>query len=199
MITGRIYKISSQIDMTFYYGSTTNSIEYRYYQHKNIYYNRTSKFYSHYDKIGWDKTRIRLIEEVSVHDKLELRIIEAKYILSHISNPNCLNTVIPIYLDDFNINPYKFIITPTHELYQYIITRIKNKQKMYEDFKSHNDVSNLSKKQIWTAIQKEGAGQRIADTLKKNYHTLSARREQFILDINAMAKDRDSDELIISF
>ena len=52
-------------------------------------------------------------------------------------------------------------------------------------------------KQIWTAIQKEGDGQRITDTLKKNAHTLSARRDQFILDINTMSKDRDSDEFII--
>ena len=52
-------------------------------------------------------------------------------------------------------------------------------------------------KQIWTAIQKEGDSQRITNTLKKFAHTLSARCEQFMLDINAMPKDRDSDEFII--
>jgi hypothetical protein len=52
-------------------------------------------------------------------------------------------------------------------------------------------------KQIWTAIQKEGGGQRITNNLKKFAHTLSARCEHFMLDINAMPKVHDSDEFII--
>jgi hypothetical protein len=200
MITGRIYKISSYYDSTFYYGSTIRPLEYRYNQHKYIYSNRSSKLYSHYDNIGWDKTRIQLIEEVNVHDKLELRIIESKYILSHISNPKCLNTNIPIHLDDYNINSHIFIITPTHELHHTITTKIANKDKMYLDFKLHNDVSNLSKSQIWSNIQKERAGRRIADTLKKNIDSLSARRDQFINTINTAVKnDNYSNGFSISF
>jgi hypothetical protein len=183
--------------MTFYYGSTTKSILHRYDQHRNlysdIYSDRSSKFYSHYDAIGWDKTHIRLIEEVSVRDKLELKIIEAKYILSHISNHNCLNTNIPIHLPDFNINPHKFIITSTQELYNIITTKINNKQKLYDEYASRNDISNMKKYQIWAHIVKERAGQRIADTLKKNIHCLAAKRFNFLHNIYTIAENHSSD------
>ena len=195
MIIGRIYKISSLTDMTFYYGSTTKSILHRYDQHRNlysdIYSDRSSKFYSHYDAIGWDKTHIRLIEEVSVRDKLELKIIEAKYILSHISNPNCLNTNIPIHLPDFNINPHNFIITPTHELYHIITTKINNKQKLYDEYASRNDISNMKKSQIWSHIVKKRAAQHIADTLKINIHNLLVKKINFMHTIYTAAENHN--------
>jgi hypothetical protein len=200
MITGRIYKISSNIDMTFYYGSTTRTIQNRYEKHQYIYTNRTSKLYSHYDAIGWDKTRIHLIEEVEVRDKLELRIIESKYILSHISNPNCLNTNIPIHIDDFNINPYKFIITPTLELYDIISTKLTHKAALFAEYKSRNDVSNLNNYEIWIRILREKSKQKLADTLKSNIHKLSVQRQDFIESINtAVTNDSQNDEIKISF
>jgi len=199
MITGRIYKISSQIDRTFYYGSTTRAIQNRYEKHRYIYSNRTSKFYSHYDAIGWDKTRIQLIEEVKIRDKLELIIIESKYILSYISNPNCLNTNIPIHLEDFNINPYNFIIIPTQDLYTMITTKINNKNALFSEYMSRNDVSGMNKYQIWTRIGKERAGLRLADTLKSNAAILDIRRQNFIDLLTSASNNSQNGDIRVSF
>lgn len=204
MITGRIYKISSQIDRTFYYGSTTKSLQYRYDQHRNLYSdkysNRSSKLYSHYDAIGWDKTRIQLIEEVKIRDKLELRIIESKYILSHISNADCLNTNIPIHLEDFNIKPHNFIITSTQDLYTMITTKINNKAALFSEYMSRNDVSGMNKYQIWNKILKERTGRRLADTLKSNAAILNTRHQSFLEFINtSVQNDSRQGDICVSF
>jgi hypothetical protein len=93
MPQGYIYKITCIKDNTFYIGSTTRSVLNRLSYHKqSTYSKRSSKFYRYYDEIGWENVKIKCIDELFFENKLELYILETKYILNNIQNPNCLNT-----------------------------------------------------------------------------------------------------------
>jgi len=77
---GKIYKLVNSVDDKIYVGSTCCVLSKRLYGHK-----KTAKEIPHYghrhlNKIGWDKVRIILIENVNVETKDELIMREQHYI-----------------------------------------------------------------------------------------------------------------------
>lgn len=93
-MNGKIYKIQCN-DGYFYIGSTKNELRVRLQDHKNDSKkerNKNYKSYEHINAIGWNNTKIELINEIQCNNKLELRIAENEEIKKHLDNPLCLNT-----------------------------------------------------------------------------------------------------------
>jgi hypothetical protein len=89
----RIYKISNCKDKKYYIGATIQTLEDRFEHHKNDNtFSRKSKFYRHYDEIGWESAKIELIKEVEVEEGQEMLIYETQYILKYIKDPDLLNS-----------------------------------------------------------------------------------------------------------
>jgi predicted GIY-YIG superfamily endonuclease len=82
-----IYKIVCH-DNHFYIGSTKNDIQVRLYNHKQVSKYKSTKFYNHINKIGWDNARIEVLEFTE-----DYKIKEYEYIAKEINNPLCLNTL----------------------------------------------------------------------------------------------------------
>lgn len=86
MIEGKIYKISSVIGDCCYVGSTTQSLQKRFRQHKS-YYRRNIYATSKY-VLQYEDAEIHLILNYQCNNVNELRLKEGEYI----RNLNCVNT-----------------------------------------------------------------------------------------------------------
>jgi hypothetical protein len=92
MNTARIYKMINSIDNTFYIGSTKNTLQKRFYNHKYDSKRIYMYVYEHYNTIGWNTVSIELIEEFQYNDKKDILKKENHYIMENYDNPLCLNT-----------------------------------------------------------------------------------------------------------
>lgn len=112
---GKIYRIvNAELNM-IYYGSTTQSLNKRYYQHKKDSKDPTR---SNTSKKLFQTTTIpyiELLETVFCNNKIELETIERHYIENHYSGfSECVNKVIPLrtnkeyYIDNCEIIKEKY-------------------------------------------------------------------------------------------
>ena len=97
--TGIIYKLTDNIH--YYYGSTVNSLEMRYYSHKYHARNPSSFVYLYFDSIGWENVHIEKVEEITYTSYSALLEEENKYIMKYYNDPLCLNTKLAIKNKDF--------------------------------------------------------------------------------------------------
>jgi hypothetical protein len=80
-----------------------------------------------------------------------------------------------------------------------ITTKINNKNALFSEYMSRNDVSGMNKYQIWTRIGKERAGLRLADTLKSNAAILDIRRQNFIDLLTSASNNSQNGDIRVSF
>lgn len=112
---GRIYKISNIKDSTYYIGVTKLTLEDRFELHKNKEScPRTSKFYKHYDVLGWEYARIELLEEVNVENVSILLIYETRHMLKYKKDPNLLNSHISFDFHHLFLKKKYFMNLPGH-------------------------------------------------------------------------------------
>ena len=88
-----IYMLYTSVDNTFYYGSTTTSIDIRLKQHINDSKNSTRNVHVHFNKIGWENVKIKCIEEFVYDYYSDIFKKENHYISNHINNNLCLNMI----------------------------------------------------------------------------------------------------------
>lgn len=111
----RIYKISNTKDPTYYIGVTKHTLEERFELHKNKdSCPRTSKFYKHYDLLGWEYARIELLEEVDVENVSNMLIYETRHMLKYIKDPNLLNSHISFDFHHLFLKKKYFMKLPVH-------------------------------------------------------------------------------------
>ena len=92
----KIYKIQDQIHGYFYIGSTTDLLSKRLYKHKT----EGKKFpkrkvYEAFNEIGWENTKIVLIEEHYLENREQQLREEDKIIQMYIHDEKCLNSKRP--------------------------------------------------------------------------------------------------------
>jgi len=115
---GKIYKIICT-DGHFYIGSTINTLNYRFNNHKRAARQKdaTQPLYLYVNTIGWDNVKIELIENYSCKSKAELVAKEDRYIQKAKKDPLCLN--------------FKRAHIPTEERAEYVKTYLaENKEKV---------------------------------------------------------------------
>lgn len=88
-----IYKLYTNIDDSFYYGSTTSYIDERFKQHIQDSKKSNRKVHIHFNKIGWENVKINCIEEFVYDYYSDILKKENDYIQQHIFNPSCLNMI----------------------------------------------------------------------------------------------------------
>jgi hypothetical protein len=130
-----VYKLTSKYDHKIYIGSTTTSLHDRFIYHSGEAYNdflhRSSKIYTHFDKIGWNNISITSLEKVLCYSRKQLFIHETKHILPLYKNENCLNSNIPFLYPRYNITTSMFNNSPT----LYLATIANNYDIMKKVFK----------------------------------------------------------------
>jgi len=100
---GLIYKIESDIDGTFYIGSTTQTLTRRINNHKSKSKEECRKktpLYAYFNEYGWEHANISLLSEHSEVDKEELLRLERDRINMYIGDPLCLNKCRPLQTAD---------------------------------------------------------------------------------------------------
>ena len=91
--TGKVYQLFCE-DGYYYIGSTKNELRKRLFGHKKDSKTETQsnrRVYTHINKLGWDKVKIVLIEEVQCMNKQELLRKETEHITKHKDDKYCLN------------------------------------------------------------------------------------------------------------
>ena len=89
--SGRIYQLVCD-DGYYYIGSTKNELRKRLSNHKTDSKRRpTARVYDHINKLGWDRVKIVLIEELTCKNKDELVRKEYEYIIKNKTDTKCLN------------------------------------------------------------------------------------------------------------
>lgn len=89
----KIYKLECE-DGCYYYGSTTQSLEKRIYNHKKASTKQPYRVYKHINMIGWDKVTIILIEIYPCKSKRDLNKRESEFIYRDRTDKKCLNTIL---------------------------------------------------------------------------------------------------------
>jgi hypothetical protein len=108
-----IYKISNTKTPKYYIGATIQSLEDRFEHHSSdTTFSRKSKFYSHYDEIGWETAKIELLKEVEVEEGQEMLIYETQYILKYLKDPNLLNSRISFDFHHLFLNKKEYTSLP---------------------------------------------------------------------------------------
>ena len=84
MINGKIYKITNNVDSDIYIGSTTNSLQLRFAVHiLTAKYSKSKHrlLYRKMNLLGGENFKIELVDEITCHDKQDLKVLEGYYIL----------------------------------------------------------------------------------------------------------------------
>ena len=76
----KVYKLINSVDSKIYVGSTTQPLSKRLMDHKSAAKKSPSFVHKHFNKIGWDKVRIVLIETVNCFNKEQLNQREQHWI-----------------------------------------------------------------------------------------------------------------------
>jgi hypothetical protein len=78
----KIYKLSSSVDDEFYVGSTINTLNRRFYDHKSLAKSKHDRpIYKHFNNIGWDKVSISLVCDFKCNTMKELLQEEDRHIV----------------------------------------------------------------------------------------------------------------------
>jgi len=86
----KIYKLVCD-DGHYYIGSTTQKLNHRFNNHKNLSKKNILRVYEHINTIGWDKVHIELVEDYHCNNKNELNIKEEEHINKNNTDFLCLN------------------------------------------------------------------------------------------------------------
>jgi len=129
---GKIYKLVNDENDDVYYGSTTQPLSKRIYDHKNLYNSflkNISKFNTSFNIVKYPSCKIILVENFPCNSKYELEARERYYI----ENFKCVNKNIPTRTDKQRREDQKELIK------QYYIdnknTILKQNKKYYENNK----------------------------------------------------------------
>ena len=96
---GRLYKIRSALDDSFYIGSTRQSLTMRLKNHRSKSKDpvrQKTPLYIYFNRIGWINARIELLGEFENITNIELLEIEKAEITASLSDSNCLNKATPL-------------------------------------------------------------------------------------------------------
>jgi hypothetical protein len=96
---GRLYKIRSVLDDSFYIGSTRQSLTMRLKNHRSKSKDpvrQKTPLYVYFNRIGWINARIELLGEFENITNIELLEIEKAEINGALIDPNCLNKATPL-------------------------------------------------------------------------------------------------------
>ena len=140
---GKIYKITCNETEKIYIGSTTNTLNRRFQQHKSSYtswknekYHYTSIF-KMFDEYGKQNCNIELIENYPCSNNRELELREAYYI----RNNNCYNKYIPGRTNKEYIEDNKEKIKEVKK--KYYEDNKKKSKEYYEDNKERLNEKNI--------------------------------------------------------
>jgi DNA polymerase sigma len=92
---GKIYRLVCS-DGYFYIGSTCKPLCKRFWDHKGGAKRNSLPAHEHFNRVGWDKVNIILIEDFPCENKQNLFMRETEIILENLNNPKCLNKKISI-------------------------------------------------------------------------------------------------------
>lgn len=96
---GRLYKIVSTTDDSFYIGSTRQSLAMRLKNHRSKSKDpvrQKTPLYVYFNRVGWIHARIELLSELEDVSDADLLGMEKAEICAVISDPNCLNKATPL-------------------------------------------------------------------------------------------------------
>lgn len=96
---GRIYKIVSATDDSFYIGSTRQSLVMRLKNHRSKSKDpvrQKTPLYVYFNRVGWVHARIELLSELENVSDTDLLEMEKAEISAAIADPNCLNKATPL-------------------------------------------------------------------------------------------------------
>jgi len=96
---GRLYKIQSTIDNSFYIGSTRQTLAMRLKNHRSKSKDpvrQNTPLYIYFNRVGWEHAQIELLAEVENITDTELLGIERAEITGALTDPNCLNKATPL-------------------------------------------------------------------------------------------------------
>lgn len=96
---GRIYRIENATDGRFYIGSTTQTLQKRFRNHKSKAKEECRKktpLYAYFNQCGWEHASIRPVSEHSEITKEDLLKLEKDEITKFIDDPLCLNKIRPL-------------------------------------------------------------------------------------------------------
>jgi hypothetical protein len=96
---GRLYKISSTVDESFYIGSTRQSLAMRLKNHRSKSKDpvrQKTPLYVYFNRVGWAHARIELLAEVDIITDLDLLGMEKAEISGVLTDPHCLNKATPL-------------------------------------------------------------------------------------------------------
>ena len=96
---GRLYKISSTVDESFYIGSTRQSLAMRLKNHRSKSKDpvrQKTPLYVYFNRVGWVHARIELLAEVDIITDLDLLGMEKAEISGVVTDPRCLNKATPL-------------------------------------------------------------------------------------------------------
>jgi hypothetical protein len=164
----KIYRLVCE-DGSYYYGSTIQSLNERFQQHKGSSKTMTSKVYTHIQEIGWDKVRIECVEEVSCKNRKELREIENKYITEYRNDTLCLNTLRSYTPEDEKKNMEKERQTRNRE---------HSKELVHAYYEGHKD-ETLERQKNYYRENKEHLRERHKQYLEKHKEEVRLQRKNF--------------------
>lgn len=96
---GRLYKIVSTTDDSFYIGSTRQSLAMRLKNHRSKSKDparQKTPLYVYFNRVGWIHARIELLSELEDVSDADLLGMEKAEICAVIADPNCLNKATPL-------------------------------------------------------------------------------------------------------
>jgi hypothetical protein len=96
---GRLYKIVSTADKSFYIGSTRQSLAMRLKNHRSKSKDpvrQKTPLYVYFNRVGWIHAQIELLSELEDVSDADLLGMEKAEICAAIADPNCLNKATPL-------------------------------------------------------------------------------------------------------
>lgn len=144
---GRIYRIQSDIDGRFYIGSTTQTLEKRFNNHKSKSKEECRKktpLYAHFNECGWSHASITLVCEYEATTKEELLQCE-KAEIERVRTELCLNRNRPVQTaedkkaSDREYGRIRREQMKEHELERVRLWRLNNPDKRKEQTQRYRD------------------------------------------------------------
>jgi len=120
---GKIYRLLC-FDGHYYYGSTTQRLNYRFHHHKHAAKEGTSRVYTHLRTVGVDTVIIELVEDYPCNSLKELYEREDLYIQDALHDEMCLNH-------------HRAYVSPIEKQYQQIIYTEEHRQESIERTKRY--------------------------------------------------------------
>ena len=170
----KVYKLINTVDDTFYIGSTCTSLSKRLNKHKTVAKRdvcKSTRLYSHLNKIGVENVKIILINEFYLDNKEQLLREENNYIEMYKSDTNCLNSI-RAYRSTENRKEMK------KRIYEKNKETILEKRKEYRE--NNKEKIKERKQKTYSCI----CGSENITFEHKSRHERSKKHQHFIHDLN---------------